>query len=118
MKHDKLLLFLLIGMAVHPRRSPDQREYYLSGGYTVTITGHSASTTGRRTIREVTGGLVAGRNARRCIDRTSHPDRHEVRSIKSDMGTAMDNKTYKALKADANPQITFLLGCTFHRIAN
>jgi polyisoprenoid-binding protein YceI len=32
-----------------------------------------------------------------------------VRSIRSDMGTTMDNKTYKALKADANPQITFLL---------
>jgi polyisoprenoid-binding protein YceI len=25
------------------------------------------------------------------------------------MGTVMDNKTYKALKADADPQITFLL---------
>ena len=33
----------------------------------------------------------------------------EVASIKSDMGSGMDNKTYRALKADANPEILFLL---------
>jgi len=33
----------------------------------------------------------------------------DVHSIKSDMGSIMNNNTYKALKADANPEITFTL---------
>ena len=33
----------------------------------------------------------------------------EVRSIKSDMGAIMNSNTYKALKADSNPQIIFSL---------
>jgi len=37
----------------------------------------------------------------------------EVRSIKSDMGSVMDNKTFKALKADADPEITFLITTPF-----
>jgi len=33
----------------------------------------------------------------------------QVRSIKGDMGPVMNNKTYKALKGDADPEITFAL---------
>ena len=33
----------------------------------------------------------------------------EVHSIKSNEGSAMNNNTYKALKADSNPEITFAL---------
>ena len=37
----------------------------------------------------------------------------EVRSIKSDMGSVMDNRTFKALKADRDPEITFFITVPF-----
>ena len=36
----------------------------------------------------------------------------DVRSIRSDKGSVMDNNTYKALKGEAHPQITFALNKT------
>ncbi len=62
------------------------------------------------TVGDVTGALTAVQLAGGGADFTAIRITMMVRSIKSDMGKTMDNKTYKALKADADPQITFLLG--------
>jgi hypothetical protein len=103
------ILFLLVTWPLIGAGLPGQSEYHLSRGYTVTIHGTMSIHNWVETISEVTGDMVAGRNAGGGMDVTSIRIVMGVRSIKSDMGTVMDNKTYKALKADADPKITFLL---------
>lgn len=103
------ILFLLVTWPLIGAGLPGQSEYHLSRGYTVTIHGTMSIHNWVETISEVTGDMVAGRNAGGGTDVTSIRIVMGVRSIKSDMGTVMDNKTYKALKADADPKITFLL---------
>ena len=103
------ILFLLVTWPFVGADPPGQSEYHLSRGYTVTIHGTMSIHNWVETISEVTGNMVAGRNSGGGTDVTSIRIVMGVRSIKSDMGTVMDNKTYKALKADADPKITFLL---------
>jgi len=103
------ILFLLVTWPFLGTDLPGQNEYHLSGRYSVTIHGTMSIHDWVETIGEVTGDMVAGRHAGGGTDLTSIRIVMGVRSIRSDMGATMDNKTYKALKADANPQITFLL---------
>jgi hypothetical protein len=103
------ILFLMVIGQLVGADLPGQSEYHLSKGYMVTIHGSMSIHNWVETIDEVTGDIVAGRHAGGGADLTSIRIVMGVRSIRSDMGTVMDNKTYKALKADADPQITFLL---------
>jgi len=103
------ILFLMVTWQLVVADLPGQSEFNLSGGYAVTIHGTMSSHNWVETIGEVTGDMVAGRRAGGGADVTSIRIVMGVRSIRSDMGTVMDNRTYKALKADADPQITFLL---------
>jgi polyisoprenoid-binding protein YceI len=103
------ILFLLVTLPFVGADPPGQSEYHLSRGYSVTIHGTMSIHNWVETISEVTGDMVAGRHAGGGTDLTSIRIVMGVRSIRSDMGAVMENKTYKALKADANPQITFLL---------
>ena len=104
--------YILFLLAACPLVVPDlsgQREYHLSRGYEVTIHGTMSIHNWVETIGEVTGEMVAGQHTGGGTDVTSIHIVMGVRSIRSDMGAVMDNKTYKALKAGADPQITFLL---------
>jgi len=103
------ILFLLVTWPFIGTDLPGQSEYHLSRGYSVTIHGTMSIHNWVETIGQVTGDMVAGRHASGSMDVTSIHIVMGVRSIRSDMGTVMDNKTYKALKVDANPQITFVL---------
>lgn len=103
------ILFLLVTWPFIGADPPGQSVYHLSKRYSVTIHGTMSIHNWVETIGEVTGDMVAGRHAGGGTDITSIRIIMSVRSISSDMGTTMNNKTYKALKADANPQITFLL---------
>lgn len=103
------ILFLMMTWQLVAADLPGQSEYHLSRGYMVTIHGTMSIHNWVETISEVTGDIVAGRHAGGGADLTSIRIVMGVRSIRSDMGTVMDNRTYKALKADADPQITFLL---------
>jgi len=103
------ILFLMMTWRLVVADPPGQSEYHLSRGYMVTIHGTMSIHNWVETISEVTGDIVAGRHAGGGADLTSIRIVMGVRSIRSDMGTVMDNRTYKALKADADPQITFLL---------
>ena len=103
------ILFLLLTWPFIGADPPAQNEYHLSGGYNVTIHGTMSIHDWVETIGEVTGDMVARPHAGGGTDLTSIRIVMSVRSIRSDMGTTMDNKTYKALKADADPQIIFLL---------
>ncbi len=88
---------------------PVQRAYILSGGYAVSIHGKFSIHSWSETVQKVSGELTGTVNAEGTAAIKSIRMVMVVRSIKSDMGQVMDNKTYKALKADADPEITFLL---------
>jgi hypothetical protein len=103
------ILFLLVTWPFIGADLPGQSEYHLFKGYSVTIHGTMSIHNWVETIGEVTGDMMAGPHTSGGTDVTSIRIVMGVRSIRSDMGTTMDNKTFKALKADANPQITFLL---------
>jgi polyisoprenoid-binding protein YceI len=104
------LLFLLAAWPFHEAGLPAQSQYELSKGYAVSIHGTMSIHNWVETIGDVTGDLIAGPHAAGGMELSSIRITMEVRSIKGDMGKVMDNKTYKALKADANPEISFRLG--------
>jgi polyisoprenoid-binding protein YceI len=88
---------------------PVLRDYTLSGDYAVSIHGTISIHSWSEVIQTVSGELLGRVNADGSADIQSIRMVMEVRSIKSDMGSVMDNQTYKALKGDADPEITFLL---------
>jgi polyisoprenoid-binding protein YceI len=113
------LLLLLIGSWVTGGGLPVQKTYRLSGDYAVSIHGTFSIHDWSETIGKVSGELVGTASGDGSADIKSIRMVMEVRSIKSDMGPVMNNKTYKALKGDADPEITFLLTgpVTMSRIA-
>jgi polyisoprenoid-binding protein YceI len=86
-----------------------QKAYTLSPGYAVSIHGTLSSHSWSENIEKVTGDLEGSTNEDGSVDVYSIRIVMGARSIKGDMGAVMNKKTYKALKADANPEITFLL---------
>jgi polyisoprenoid-binding protein YceI len=105
----KCLLFLLPVslLAGTPDSTTDQ--YILSADYTITISGTSNLRDWKENIGTVTGDMSATLNEDGSIGLSSIRITMHVLSIKSDMGRVMDNKTYEALKAAANPDILFTL---------
>lgn len=104
------ILFLL---AVYPLAGAgltDESTYQLAHGYSVTIHGTLNVHNWVETVGEVTGEMKTSPNAGGGTDLNSIRITLIVRSIRSDMGKTMDNKTYKALKSDTDPEITFRLG--------
>jgi polyisoprenoid-binding protein YceI len=87
-----------------------ESTYKLAHGYSVTIHGTLSNRHWVETVGEVSGEMTAGPHAGGGTDLSSIRITMVVRSIKSDMGKAMDDKTYKALKAEADPEITFRQG--------
>jgi polyisoprenoid-binding protein YceI len=107
MKNYSMLLFLSFALAAADR--PVQNNYILAKSYSVTILGSSNLRDWKDSVGDVTGNMMANLNGDGSIDLSAIYIKMDVRSIKSDMGSVMDNKTYSALKADANPEITFIL---------
>jgi hypothetical protein len=107
MKNYSMLLFL--SFALVGADLPVQNTYILAKSYSVTILGSSNLRDWKDTVGNVTGNMVANLNGDGSIDLYAIYIKMDVRSIKSDMGSVMDNKTYTALKADANPEIIFVL---------
>jgi polyisoprenoid-binding protein YceI len=110
MNMTNFLLFLLLAWPPDKAGLPIQRQYELSRGYAVSIHGTMSIHDWVENIGDVTGELMASPNSAGGMDLSSIRITMEVRSIKGDMGKTMDNKTYKALKADADPEIIFRLG--------
>jgi polyisoprenoid-binding protein YceI len=106
------ILFLLAAWPLISADLPGQNRYELSKGYAVSIHGTMSNHNWVETIGDVTGEVTAGQHSGGGVDLSIVRIVMEVRSIKGDMGAVMDSKTYKALKANAHPEITFLLGAT------
>jgi polyisoprenoid-binding protein YceI len=107
------ILLLLIGSWMTGGDLPVQQDYTLSGNYAVSIHGTFSIHSWAETVQKVSGELVGTVNADGSAAIQSIRMVMEVRSIKSDMGSVMDNKTFKALKADADPEITFSITVPF-----
>jgi YceI-like domain len=104
-----LLLLLLIGPWVSGGGFPVQNSYHLSGDYTVNIHGTFSIHEWSETIEKVSGDLVGVANGDGSALVQSIRIVMQVRSIKGDMGSVMNNKTYSALKGDADPEVIFAL---------
>jgi polyisoprenoid-binding protein YceI len=104
------ILFLMAIWPLVGAGLPAESTYKLAQSYTVTIHGTLSIRDWVETVGEVTGEMKAGPHAGGGTDLSSIRITMIVRSIRSDMGKTMDNNTYKALKAEADPEITFRLG--------
>jgi polyisoprenoid-binding protein YceI len=107
MKQFKILL--LIAFALISAGVPVQDTYTIAKGYTVIIHGTSNLHNWTETVGTVTGSSSVSWNSDGTFNMEALTIKIEVHSIKSSEGGAMNNNTYKALKADADPEITFTL---------
>jgi polyisoprenoid-binding protein YceI len=104
----KYIVFLFLYVLVSAD-TPLPNNYVLAKTYTVTILGTSTMRDWMDSVGNVTGNIVAEPETDGSIDVQAIRIKMVVRSIKSDMGPAMDNKMYRSLNADANPEILFIL---------
>ncbi len=104
------ILFLVAAGPLLGTSPPGQNCYSLAKGYQVTIHGTMSIHDWVETVGEATGEVTAGLHSAGGADFSTIKITMTVRSIKGDMGKTMDNKTFRALKADIDPQITFVLG--------
>lgn len=102
-------LILVLCMCFNHDRASSQKAYTLSTGYSVNIHGTFSTHNWSEKIEKVSGDMEGSLNGDGSVNVSSIRIVMSARSIKGDMGAVMNKKTYKALKADANPDITFLL---------
>ena len=106
-KQLKYLLLIAIATGFICAVSPVKNT--LSKDYTVTINGTSNLHDWNEKVTSVYGDDIVYWNPDGTFDLEAITIKMQVRSIQSDMGSVMNNNTYKALKADANPEIIFTL---------
>lgn len=104
---SKYILFILLNCFWISPALPVPDTYTLSGGYRVTILGTSNLRNWKDTVDSVAGMVTASLNADAAMEIYSLLIKMQVTSIKSSLGNALDSKTYRALKASANPEIIF-----------
>jgi hypothetical protein len=89
--------------------APASETFTLTKGYKVTIDGTSNLHSWDEKVESVSGNSTVMLNANGSYDINAVSLVMVVHSIKSDMGAAMNNNTYKALKSNVDPDITFSL---------
>jgi polyisoprenoid-binding protein YceI len=105
----KNILLIAIATQLISAVNPKDDIYTLSKDYSVTINGTSNLHNWNESVGTVTGSGTVNWNSDGSFNLEVISIKMEVLSIKSDVGGAMNNNTYKALKADANPEIIFTL---------
>ncbi|MDB5273651.1 MAG: hypothetical protein JWO58_2018 [Chitinophagaceae bacterium] len=95
-----------------------KNSYSLSKDYIITIHGDSNLHDWVEKVEQVSGNATVEKNSDESFDLTDINIKLVVHSIKSDMGSVMNNNTYEALKADANPTIVFTLLTPVKAIVN
>jgi polyisoprenoid-binding protein YceI len=109
MKSFKIFLLVTIAALFIRAANPVINRYLLSKDYTVTILGTSNLHNWNETVGTVLGDGSVTWNDDGSFDLNAINLKMQVRSIKSDMGSIMNNNTYKALKGETNPEIDFTL---------
>ncbi len=103
-------LLLIVAIATLTSAGTDVKNTYtLSKGYAVSIHGTSNLHDWDENVVSVSGDGAVDWNGDASFDLNSLNIKMEVHSIKSTEGSMMDKNTYKALKADDHPEITFVL---------
>ena len=103
-------LLLIVATATLTSAGTDVKNTYtLSKGYAVSIHGTSNLHDWDENVVSVSGDGAVDWNGDASFDLNSLNIKMEVHSIKSTEGSMMDKNTYKALKADDHPEITFVL---------
>jgi|SRR6185436_9428733 len=108
-KPFKIFFLIAIAIAFLNAGVPVTNTYILSEGYIVTIHGTSNLHDWDQKVEIVSGDGIVSWNKDGSFDLEAINIKMDVHSIKSDKGSIMNNKTYKALKADDYPQIIFTL---------
>ncbi|HMX05521.1 MAG TPA: YceI family protein [Chitinophagales bacterium] len=104
----KLAKFIMIiGILVAGIRLQAQNQYTLGSDHKITINGSSNVHDWEETAQTATGDASVVWNTDGSFVIKSFNLKVSVKSIKSDKGSVMDNKTHDALKADEHPYITF-----------
>jgi polyisoprenoid-binding protein YceI len=109
MKPFKILLPVAISVLFISASNPASNRYLLAKGYTITILGTSNIHDWNETVGTVFGEGSVTWNTDGSFNLNAVNLTMEVPSIKSDMGSTMNNNTYKALKSDKYPEIIFTL---------
>jgi len=112
----KLKIFLLMAIPFICAWTSVEDTYTLSTGYTVTIHGTSNLHDWNETVGTVSGAGIVSSNSDGSFNLDAISITMEVHSIKSTEGSIMNNNTYKALKADADPEITLKLSAPIKSI--
>jgi polyisoprenoid-binding protein YceI len=103
----KCMLFLFPAALLVSADQPAKDTYMLTRDYAVTIDGTSNLRDWQEKVGEVTGDMTAVVNEDGSVELRAIRISMKVVSIKSNIGRAMDNKTYEALKASVYPEILF-----------
>jgi polyisoprenoid-binding protein YceI len=106
---NKAILLIFVGIIQISAIPAPADTYFLDPHYSVIINGKSNLRDWQETVEKVNGTVVANLNEDGSVDLISIRINMDVQSIKSDMGSIMNNKTYEALKASRFPQIIFWL---------
>jgi polyisoprenoid-binding protein YceI len=101
-----MLLLFPVAMLISADQ-PAKDSYILTRDYAVTIDGTSSLRNWQEKVGEVTGEMSAVVNKDQSVELRALRISMKVLSIKGNMGRALDNKTYEALKASAHPEILF-----------
>lgn len=109
MKPIILLIISSVCAFIFSSGKPGFNKYVLSPDYIVGIDGTSNLHDWKEKVMLVKGEAEVKWYKDKSFDLNTLTIRMHVRSIKSDKGSVMDNNTYKALKADDNPEIIFTL---------
>ncbi len=105
----KLFNAFLTGILLLTAISTRAQENYSISAYTVTIDGTSNLHSWNEKVEKVSGKGVIKASANKEFTFHSFNIIMEVNSIKSTEGSGMNKKTYKALKSDKYPEISFVL---------
>lgn len=98
---------MVLGILVAGITLQAQNQYTLGSDHKITINGSSNVHDWEETAQTATGDAQVTWNTDGTFAIKSFNLKVSVKSIKSDKGSVMDNKTYDALKADEHPYITF-----------
>ncbi len=109
MKLYKVILVLVIASMFISAVPSIRNTYMLSNNYLVTIHGTSNLHNWDETVGIVSGAGIVDWNTDGSFDLTALSMKLNVQSIKSTEGSIMNNNTYKALKAETNPEISIIL---------
>ena len=109
MSISKSILLIAATVILSSAGTVVNNTYTLSRGYTVGIHGTSNLHDWDENVVTVTGDGNVAWNGDADFDLNAMNIKMEVKSIKSTEGSIMNNNTYKALKSDDHPEITFVL---------